>query len=532
MDEIFRSYLILFLNNTINPREKIILAKDALEISGRLLIKHKDAEGTIPYNKMLLLKEVATLYEKGINNIDAFNKIFFKGSKWVEFQKDIQEIIDTKYNETEIEDFKRNLIYEKQYLATEVTIQKFRDYIDKLDSRSFKNIQEMNNNLRNITETLYMDFIRESNLAKSLDGITEIDFNNNDTLVDKVFEFFDGRNFISTGYKNMDELLGGGFENTRLYILAGRPGSGKSTFLINFFYHVSENILTRPEFSDRYILYVTLENLGTETIQRLICKILKMPAKEFNNLVRQKDKAFRQTCYKLLMDMKARGARITYFPSRRLSATDLFSYIEKVNSETNKKPLCVLVDYLDIMKLPPEEKEYRHQLGAIALDLKSIAVQYQIPVLTVTQLTKNAYEGKPTLGSIKESSEKIDHADAIGLLHRLDNGENIEEQIQNEGYNVELSFDKSRGSGNGTLKFIMNPDKFNIEEGKEFNHKTPSIGPNVPKPQNSNMPVFSSPSLMVNSGKINAPIPPKVNNDVLPPWDTNEEEYNVDDFSI
>lgn len=540
MDEIFRSYLILFLNNTINPREKIILAKDALEISKRLMEKHKDAQGTLPYNKMLLLKEVASLYERGINNIDAFNKIFFKGSKWVEFQDEIRTIMETQYNESEIDEFKRNLTCEKQYLATEVTVQKFREYIDKLDSRSFKNMFEMNDELKSITETLYMDFVRESNLAKSLDGVTEIDFNNSEALVDKMFEFFDGRNFISTGYKNMDELFGGGFENTRLYILAGRPGSGKSTFLINFFYHVAENILTRPEFSDRYVLYVSLENLGTETIQRLICKILKMPSKEFNTLIRNKDINFKNTCTKLMNDMKARGARIVYFPSRSLSPSDLFSYIEKVNSETNKKPLCVLVDYLDIMKLPAGT-ELRHQLGDIALDLKSIAVQYQIPVITVTQLVKNAYEGKPTLGSIKESSEKIDHADAIGLLHRLDNGENIEQQISDNGYNVEMSFDKSRGSGNGTLRFIMDPAKFNIEEGKEIHpnnnmvSKQSSISGNVTV-TNNGMLRFNSPSQLVNNNgfgntKIPAPLPPRNNTNNVPPA-LYDEPVNIDDFSL
>lgn len=531
MDEIFRSYIILFLNDKINPREKIILAKDALEIVGRLLTKHKDSKDTVPYNKMLLLKEVASLYEKGINNLDAFNKLFFNGSKWVEFQSEIRTIMETEYNETEIEDFKRNLIYEKQYLSTEVTIQKFREFIDKIDSRSFESINVMQSQLKDITEKLYMDFIRESNLAKSLDGVTEIDFGDSETLTEKLFEFYDGRNFISTGYSNIDELFGGGFENTRLYIFAGRPGSGKSTFLINFFYHLTENVLTRAEFNDRYVLYVTLENLGLETLQRLICKILKIPALEYNNLIRKKDVHFREQCKKIMDDMKKRGGRISYFPARTLTPTDLFSYIEKTNSETGKKPLCILVDYLDIMKMPPGISEPRFQLGAVTLDLKSIAVQYQIPVITATQLTKNAYDGKPTLSSIKESSEKIDHADAIGLLQRLDTGDDVEQYLNDNGYNVEMSFDKSRGSGNGTLRFAMNPSRFSIEVGE---NRSNSFGnsntQSNTKPTVSKAPSFKSPSTLVNSynnSSIKAPVPPKIDMNI-----ETDVFGEPDDFSV
>lgn len=524
MEEIFRSYLILFLNNTINSKEKIVLARDALEIVSRMLDKHKDAEGTIPYNKMLLLKEVATLYEKGINNIDAFNKIFFKGSKWVDFRTDIESIMSTEYNETEIDEFKRNLIFEKEYLSTEVTIQRFKTYLDKVESRSFDNIYNMQSELRSIAEDLYMDFVRESNLAQSLDGVTEIDFQNPEMLLEKMYEFYDGRNFISTGFKNIDELFGGGLEATRIYILAGKPGSGKSTFLLNFFYNMSESILLRPEFKDRYILYVTLENLGLETMQRLTSKVLHITNKEMNLLIRNRDKTFRESMTKVIKDMSDRGARIAYFPAKTIGPIDILAYIDKLNAKTGKKPLCVMVDYLDIMKLNPRISEYRHQLGEVTLGLKSIAVQYKIPVVTVTQLTKDAYNGKPTLSSIKESSEKIDHADAIGLLQRLDNGTDVEEHINSFGYNVELSFDKSRASGNGTLRFAMDPSKFDIQMERPTNGMpTINMGPGAKK---SSGPVFQSPSNLVSSTP-KPPIQP-----VMPVPDIQDDMETYDDFSI
>jgi len=231
--------------------------------------------------------------------------------------------------------------------------------------------------------------------------------------------------------------------------------------MLNIIYNISQDI-KKGLHEDGYVLYVTLENLALETNQRMLCKHLDLTLPDIESIIRTRD--CNNVIRTALNDFKESNIVVAYFPSRTYSVTDLYSYVENLNLARGQKPVCIVVDYLDIMKLPAYHSELRHQLGDITLGLKNLAVMYKIPVLSATQLLKGAYEGKPTLGAIKESSEKIDHADAIGLIHRLDSGDDLESHIEQYGFNVEISFDKSRASANGTLRFAMFLNKFKILE--------------------------------------------------------------------
>ena len=50
-------------------------------------------------------------------------------------------------------------------------------------------------------------------------------------------------NFVSSGYPQLDEILGGGFIRGGLYILGARPAVGKSTFAINLADNISGGCL-------------------------------------------------------------------------------------------------------------------------------------------------------------------------------------------------------------------------------------------------------------------------------------------------
>lgn len=462
IEELLRSYLLLLFSPSLMPTKKMTIAKDAIEVVGKKIDSMKDAKDSIGYKRAEFILAVASLFEKGIANMTAVDKLL-AADKWSPFKDEIESYRNTKCNDLELQHFEDQLVYEKEYLNTKESLREMKDVIDKVESREFDSIKDMQSAVEEISGKLYMDVVRARSLADELDKSATVDFGDPDTLMESMFTFFDGRNYVPSGYSNLDNMLGGGFENTRLYMFAGKPGSGKSTFLLNFMYSMGENIINIPAFKDKYILYITLENMAMETTQRILCKSMKIDKLTCDKMLRSKNAEFKKRSMDIFANLKERGIIIDYQPTRTLTVSDLISRIEHFNNYTGKTPLCVLVDYLDIMKLP-HGTEYRHQLGDLTLGLKSIAVQYTIPVITATQLTKNSYDGKPSLSSVKESSEKIDHADAIALIHRIDDSSNPEEALQTKGYNVEVTFEKSRASGNGNLKFVMNLSKFDIEE--------------------------------------------------------------------
>ena len=67
----------------------------------------------------------------------------------------------------------------------------------------------------------------------------------------------DGDQIVSTGIEGLDDVLGGGLQRRRLYLVEGVPGSGKTTLALQFLLSAAERGET--------VLYVTL----SETMEEL-----------------------------------------------------------------------------------------------------------------------------------------------------------------------------------------------------------------------------------------------------------------------
>ena len=55
---------------------------------------------------------------------------------------------------------------------------------------------------------------------------------------------------VSTGMSGLDDILGGGFDANRLYLVEGMPGSGKTTLVLQF---LLDGVKRREK-----VLYITL----------------------------------------------------------------------------------------------------------------------------------------------------------------------------------------------------------------------------------------------------------------------------------
>jgi len=182
--EIFRSYMLLLLNSEVPENKKLIISRDALEVSDRLLERlDKDSEDTIFWNKLRLLKVIANQHNQGIKSDYSLDKLFNENSKFHKFKDEVYQLKSTIIDEKERSYIENQLILEKQFLASEEYISKFKHYIDKIENREFEDIADIQSELKDIIENLYMGFIRETNLAQSLEGVKIIDYNDPDSIV-------------------------------------------------------------------------------------------------------------------------------------------------------------------------------------------------------------------------------------------------------------------------------------------------------------------------------------------------------------
>ena len=217
----------------------------------------------------------------------------------------------------------------------------------------------------------------------------------------------------------------------RLYIYGGGSGAGKSTILTNTIFKSAIKPINYIEFPDlvppppgeicRVYVYVTLENTIEESLMRIYQGL-------FN-------KSLPQMLYDIShgVDVKSRINNILiqnnativmkYFPALSISTIDLMGTLDDVINEYGKESISGLyIDYLDLLKTDNKFDLYRIELGHIALSLKTIAVEYNIPVVTGSQLGRVAYRIKDSselnLDQMSESIKKVEHADCIILLAR------------------------------------------------------------------------------------------------------------------
>ena len=147
-----------------------------------------------------------------------------------------------------------------------------------------------------------------------------------------------------------------------------------------------------------------------------------------------------------------------------VSVQDIRSKIKKILFEQNKIGLIV-IDYLQLLLNSKLKSENRVQeLSQITRALKNIAKEFQIPVIALSQLSRNVesrINKRPVLSDLRESGSIEQDADLVLMLYR----ENYYNPIAEKNEKVtsaELIIAKHRNGPLGiiTLSFQSDPTKF------------------------------------------------------------------------
>ena len=110
-----------------------------------------------------------------------------------------------------------------------------------------------------------------------VENVSEMTFTLKDGIMDEVVKDIHEQlsnpcNKLLTGMQGINEMLGGGFESTRVYMLLGATGIGKSVTLLNLAYQIkkyNKNYKPKDPSKIPVIVYMTMENTVRETVERL-----------------------------------------------------------------------------------------------------------------------------------------------------------------------------------------------------------------------------------------------------------------------
>ena len=161
-----------------------------------------------------------------------------------------------------------------------------------------------------------------------------------------------------------------------------------------------------------------------------------------------------------------------YFQKYSISCTDIMMHLDDVIDQYGKDSIRGLyVDYLDLLKADITNELYRLELGFITSGLKDIAVKYNIPVITVSQLGRSVYRNQDSkslnMDMMSESIKKVEHADFIALMSK----------DQTKDDDVHLKVTKNRcGKDNVAIDFKVNFKHYKFLNGlKTSNDGRPDI---------------------------------------------------------
>ena len=213
---------------------------------------------------------------------------------------------------------------------------------------------------------------------------------------------------VSTGYRMLDIQLGGGMLKSGVYIVAGRPGMGKSTLAIN--------IADRVAQSTGAVLFVSLEMDDEQLTAKRLAKESGIPG---NRLLM--DKLTDEEYVKVSKAMD-KIIELPFYINNEASPTveEIYGIAKSV-----KGLKLLVIDYFG--KINPGDRAKRGSRTEYTTEIsgavKDMARALKIPILLLAQLNREPEKRsnhRPQLSDLRETGAAEQDADGVIFLYRED----------------------------------------------------------------------------------------------------------------
>ena len=216
---------------------------------------------------------------------------------------------------------------------------------------------------------------------------------------------------IPTGYIGMDEITSG-WQASDLVIIAGRPAMGKTSFALS----IAKNVAVDYGVP---IGFFSLEMNNVQLVNRLISNVCEVSGRKILN--GQLDPSDWERLDKRIGRLTDAPIYVDDTPG--LSVFELRTKARRLVREKGVK--IIMIDYLQLMNANGMKFGSRQEeVSTISRSLKGLAKELDIPVLALSQLSRNVenregLEGKrPQLSDLRESGAIEQDADMVLFVHR------------------------------------------------------------------------------------------------------------------
>jgi len=216
-----------------------------------------------------------------------------------------------------------------------------------------------------------------------------------------------------------NRITKGGLPNKTLNIALAGTGVGKSLFMC----HVASSVLLQG----KNVLYITLEMAEEKIAERIDANLLNVPIQKLAELPRI---MFENKISKL--SKKTQGKLIIKeYPTASAHVGHFKSLLNELELKRNIKPDIIFIDYLNICA----SQRYKGSIvnsytyvKAIAEELRGLAVEAGVPIVSATQTTRSGYGSSDV--DLTDTSESFGLPATADLMFALISTEELEEQNQ------------------------------------------------------------------------------------------------------
>jgi|TARA_E500000081_G_scaffold148538_1_gene174170 replicative DNA helicase len=224
-------------------------------------------------------------------------------------------------------------------------------------------------------------------------------------------------NKIEFDLEYFNKITKGGLPNKTLNIALAGTGVGKSLFMC----HVASSVLLQG----RNVLYITMEMAEEKIAERIDANLLNVPIQDLTELPRS---SFENKVTKLAE--KTQGSLIIKeYPTASAHSGHFKALLNELALKKSFRPDIIFIDYLNICassryKSGVSVNSYSY-IKAIAEELRGLAVEANVPIVSATQTTRSGYGSSDV--DITDTSESFGLPATADLMFALISTEELEQ---------------------------------------------------------------------------------------------------------
>lgn len=266
---------------------------------------------------------------------------------------------------------------------------------------------------------------------------------------------------ISTGFKELDKALNGGF-TTGLYILGAISSLGKTTFLLQIADYLAQYnhdvLIFSLEQSRKELFYKSLSRLSYFNNNHKSAIEIAMTKDITQNLYKEFS-FYRENISKNLFIYESIGD---------VTTEHIYNIVNKHIRTRNKTPI-VIIDYLQILAPIDKYMTDKQNIDKAVTNLRLLARDFNLPVIAISSLNRENYTAEIDLTAFKESGAIEYSSDVLLGLQFKGQGEknfNIKNAKTKKIRDIQLKILKNRlgkthGADNDGINFQYTPE-FNV----------------------------------------------------------------------